>query len=761
MVIRILLLEDDDTMRGLLAEALGLNGYAVTAVGSGAAAVEAARADPFDIMIADVRMEGMDGLAAVEGVQGHRPGIGSLVITGYSTEEDSIRAIRLGVGDYLKKPFQIKVFLEAVEKQAKKRQHALEVQQRERALQRTAAWAIESLAQTVVTQGSSLPESGRLVGRAAQKLGSAASDQLRLAYLIAAVQKAGLETPPFLLEGLPPTILHWVRGLSQSEPPGDPELELAWVVLNDAREGASPAVAQALERADDDDAVPASRPPKTGPSLFSLARTLEQAGELDSAAHSFQELAEGESPRLAVEGLLGLARLELSRRQPDRAAELAHQAVERSAALGPQTESEIALDASLILGRAQRSEAVELARRAGQLAANLGLDSLQARAQLNLAQLGDEVPAETMARAVSLLVTPAQLRQLEASVGWLLPLLLDLKADAAADDDNLKLLVREFPRELHGLIMAGEISTRGRRLAARLLNPWGGHWPEEALRHLSLDSDEEVRQAARQSLEQSGPATPPYLRVYSLGSLEVFRGDERIENTQWKSNKVRYFLAFLASHSGRPVAEEILLETFWPDDLERGRRNLSATLSHLRANLRPTGWKEELNYLVRTRAGLQFNPDLPFWHDLDELDKASTLATRYEREGTPESALRAYRRMAELYRGPYLDGYYEDWALNRRSRVERLLLHALITLARHGHQSGQPLEALDYAQRALELDPCSQEAYLYVVEANVDLNFPEEAIRQFEACKKLLHKELGVEPSIDLLRAHQKALLKC
>lgn len=110
---RILLLEDDPILRATVAEALEDEGYAVLAVGRGVEAVEASREQRFDLMVTDIRMEGMDGLEALERVQRQLPGLPGLVVTGYACEQDLLRARRLARG-LLKKPYDLEELLNFV-----------------------------------------------------------------------------------------------------------------------------------------------------------------------------------------------------------------------------------------------------------------------------------------------------------------------------------------------------------------------------------------------------------------------------------------------------------------------------------------------------------------------------------------------------------------------------------------------------------------------------------------------------------------------
>ena len=68
-------------------------------------------------------------------------------------------------------------------------------------------------------------------------------------------------------------------------------------------------------------------------------------------------------------------------------------------------------------------------------------------------------------------------------------------------------------------------------------------------------------------------------------------------------------------------------------------------------------------------------------------------------------------------------------------------------------------EALDFSQRSLEFDPCSQAGHLLAIHAYLGAGRPEQGLRQFEKCERILAQELDMEPSIELLEAYQRAKL--
>ena len=83
---RILIAEDDDAVREFVARALALQGHEVTAVIDGGAALEALAAGPYDLLLTDIVMPGLDGIALALKVAKERPSMPVLLMTGYAAE---------------------------------------------------------------------------------------------------------------------------------------------------------------------------------------------------------------------------------------------------------------------------------------------------------------------------------------------------------------------------------------------------------------------------------------------------------------------------------------------------------------------------------------------------------------------------------------------------------------------------------------------------------------------------------------------------
>ena len=111
---RVLVVDDEASIRELLTRTLALTEYEVEAVADGPLGLARLRLAAYDLLIADLRMPGMDGLTLIREARRLQPTLRVIIITGYSTESSAIEAVNLGVVGYLVKPFRVPQVLSAV-----------------------------------------------------------------------------------------------------------------------------------------------------------------------------------------------------------------------------------------------------------------------------------------------------------------------------------------------------------------------------------------------------------------------------------------------------------------------------------------------------------------------------------------------------------------------------------------------------------------------------------------------------------------------
>lgn len=117
----ILLVDDDDLVRQTLSMLLEREGFSVVSAASGREALERARQRMFDLVISDVRMSEMNGIQTVTALRQILPEAHLILISGFADEEAPVQALRLGVDDYLKKPFDLDGFLARIRELRKRR----------------------------------------------------------------------------------------------------------------------------------------------------------------------------------------------------------------------------------------------------------------------------------------------------------------------------------------------------------------------------------------------------------------------------------------------------------------------------------------------------------------------------------------------------------------------------------------------------------------------------------------------------------------
>jgi excisionase family DNA binding protein len=113
---RVLVVDDEASIRDLLAKTLALAEYDVDTAGDATTALSRVRTTEYDLLIADLRMPGMDGLTLIRQVKRIRGDLPVIIITGFSTEASAIEAVNLGVAGYLRKPFRVPEVLAAAAK---------------------------------------------------------------------------------------------------------------------------------------------------------------------------------------------------------------------------------------------------------------------------------------------------------------------------------------------------------------------------------------------------------------------------------------------------------------------------------------------------------------------------------------------------------------------------------------------------------------------------------------------------------------------
>ncbi len=104
---KILVIEDDEAFRAMLVEALSSRGFSPAWAGSAEEGLQRLAREPFDLVLTDVMLPGKSGIEAVSLIKEMAPATDVIVMTGYSTREKALEAVRRGAYDFFSKPFSL------------------------------------------------------------------------------------------------------------------------------------------------------------------------------------------------------------------------------------------------------------------------------------------------------------------------------------------------------------------------------------------------------------------------------------------------------------------------------------------------------------------------------------------------------------------------------------------------------------------------------------------------------------------------------
>jgi len=675
------------------------------------------------------------------------------VVSGYANEKDTLRALHMNVGGYLRKPFSLKEFLQSVQSVLEKQTLQLRHQREVEGYRAAFAWSIKTLSELCDEAGIPRSEGGlarisHLCEAVALQLNCspATAQQVGWATVVAILSGQGRSNALLANLGEISKASAFLTQLEANEKRivtlglhlwNLNELPVLDDLEDDLRQAYEAVRQQVLDhgRALDLNILRAlSDSAQRDRSLLALANALEDSKDLISSAHAYREIVDSKKAQadpVLAQALLGLARLAKKQGQAQAAGDWLDRVESCSRALGARPAAQVLLEGGLLMGEAR------LLREAEGLAVKADSPILTVKARFALQRLGEPGPSPEQAQV---LLEPAAKGEMAESWRWLLPLFLEVIENP---DRPLFRLVLDFSQEISELLAQGALTLKARHKLLDCLESQDTAVPAELTEALIKDGQPEIRNRALQFARRNHADQPAVsLRIQSFGVFQVLCGARKIPESDWRTQKIKYLLAYLAANSGRRVGEDELIEEFWPDT--RGsKRNLYVATYEMRRVLRPNPQAKEVDYILRERGYLFINGELPVWHDAGDCEKLVEAGND--------------RRLLELMSGPYLEGCYQEWAVRKRASWNEHMLQASLRLADLALAQKQPKEALDFATRALDVDPGSTQAHTSKLRALLQLRQADAVLRHFEAAEKLLRKEYELEPTIEMVEAQTRA----
>jgi DNA-binding SARP family transcriptional activator len=238
-----------------------------------------------------------------------------------------------------------------------------------------------------------------------------------------------------------------------------------------------------------------------------------------------------------------------------------------------------------------------------------------------------------------------------------------------------------------------------------------------------------------------------------LGPLDASEADRTCPLPAGRS---RIVLSVLALHANRVVSQDRLVAAAWGETVPAtARTQLQGMISTLRQRLRSAGAPASAIATCGSGYRLNLEPDhldLHLFHRLTGRARVASAA------GNHRAAADALRRALALWRGPAFDGLHSDYLDLERTRLDHLRLAAIESYAKAQLELGRHTEAIVDLERAMEANPLHEGVAGLLMLAYYRAGRQTDALTAYQAIRRRLVDELGVEPGRSLHVLHRRIL---
>jgi DNA-binding response OmpR family regulator len=251
------------------------------------------------------------------------------------------------------------------------------------------------------------------------------------------------------------------------------------------------------------------------------------------------------------------------------------------------------------------------------------------------------------------------------------------------------------------------------------------------------------------------PQTQSRLRVYALGSLRVFLDETLLFDEGWRNKPAKTIFKLLFTNRGKRYPKDILAEELWPEtDPDAASNRLRVAIHELRKSIGDRGRRGKgLAYIAQQEGAYYFDPAPLCWSDAEAFDQQVRQGREQAQRGDLDSGLQAYRQAEALYQGDYLrDDPFFEWSIATRERLRETHLTMLADAARLHALRGSPDEAASFCRKILRIEPWREEVYRRLMDYLAAAGRPNEALRAYEECRRVLKAEVEAVPSAETTR---------
>ena len=247
------------------------------------------------------------------------------------------------------------------------------------------------------------------------------------------------------------------------------------------------------------------------------------------------------------------------------------------------------------------------------------------------------------------------------------------------------------------------------------------------------------------------------LSVHLFGKLHVTCPARTVPSLT--SRKAQELFCYLLLYRDRPHPRETLAGLLWGEtSTAQSKTYLRKALWQLQTTLGPHDAGTQQRTLLMHHDWVQINPHADLWLDVAAFEQVCNGIQGMLGEQLNHSTAEALREAVALYHGDLLDGWYQDWCLYERERLQNAYLALLDKLMGYCEVHQEYESGLVYGAQILRYDRAREHTHRRMMRLHALAGDRTAALRQFERCTAILEEELGVKPTAYTVQLHEQIM---
>jgi DNA-binding SARP family transcriptional activator len=235
------------------------------------------------------------------------------------------------------------------------------------------------------------------------------------------------------------------------------------------------------------------------------------------------------------------------------------------------------------------------------------------------------------------------------------------------------------------------------------------------------------------------------LCIRMFGKFEVCCGSRQVDG--FEAHKLQELLSYLLLHREQPHARETVASVLWSEStIGQSKKHLRQALWQLQGLLEPCAEQTGGPLLLVEPEWVGLDPGVTYWLDVAAFEQLTGPLQETPGRALEGGEAEALQEAISIYRADLLEGFYDDWCLFERERLQNIYLAVLDKLMVYHEARGAYRAGLACGTRILRYDRASERTHRRLMRMHYRAGDRTAALRQYQRCVAALREELDVAP---------------